>query len=77
MNEDSQVIDEINSFIQKFIKAYPKEDIDEYLSLFAKNENLVMFGTGEKWVGYEDYKSAPQKDKEKFDDISILLTGRK
>ena len=63
MNKDSQIIAEINVFIDKFIKTYPKNDVDEDLSLFAKNENLVIFGTGEKWVGYEDYKSAPQKDK--------------
>ena len=29
MNTDSQVIAEINSFIEKFIKAYPKRDVDE------------------------------------------------
>ena len=36
-----------------------------------------MFGTGEKWVGYEDYKSAPQKDKDKFEDISITFDWKK
>ena len=51
MNTDSQIITEINDFIEKFIKAYPKSDVNEYLSLFAKDENLVVFGTGEKWVG--------------------------
>lgn len=77
MNKDSQVIAEINTFIEKFIKAYPKKNVDEYLSLFAKDENLVMFGTGEKWVGYEDYKSAPQKDKDKFGEISITFDWKK
>ena len=79
MNTDSQVITEINNFIEKFIKAYPKNDVDEYLSLFAKDENLVVFGTedGEKWVGYEDYKSAPQKDKDKFGEISITFDWKK
>jgi len=77
MNTDSQVLAEINDFIEKFIKAYPKNDVDEYLSLFAKDENLVVLGTGEKWVGYEHYKSAPQKDKDKFGDISITFDWRK
>ena len=77
MNTDSQVIAEINAFIEKFIKAYPKKNVDDYLSLFAKDENLVMFGTGEKWVGYEDYKSAPQKDKDKFEEISITFDWKK
>ena len=79
MNTDSQVITEINNFIEKFIKAYPKNDVDECLSLFAKDENLVVFGTedGEKWVGYEDYKSAPQKDKDKFEEISITFDWKK
>ncbi len=77
MNIDPQVIAEINNFIEKFIKAYPKNDVDEYLSLFAKDENLVVFGTGEKWVGYEDYKSAPQKDKDKFGEISIAFDWKK
>lgn len=73
----SQFLIEINSFIEKFIEAYPKKDVDEYLSLFVKDENLIMFGTGEKWVGYEDYKSAPQKDKDKFEDISITFDWKK
>ena len=77
MNNDSQVVAEINSFIEKFVKAYSKTDINEYLSLFTKDENLVMFGTGEKWVGYENYKSAPQKDKDKFEDISIKFDWTK
>lgn len=77
MNNDSQVVAEINSFIEKFVKAYSKTDINEYLSLFTKDENLVMFGTGEKWVGYENYKSAPQKDKDKFEDIPIKFDWTK
>ncbi len=77
MNTDSQVIAEINTFLEKFIKAYSKKNVDEYLSLFAKDENLVMFGTGEKWVGYEEYKSAPQKDKDKFEEISITFDWKK
>ena len=36
-----------------------------------------MFGTGEKWVGYEEYKPAPQKDKDKFEDISITFNWKK
>jgi len=77
VNNDSQVVAEINSFIEKFVKAYSKTDINEYLSLFTKDENLVMFGTGEKWVGYENYKSAPQKDKDKFEDIPIKFDWTK
>jgi len=77
VNTDSQIIAEINNFIEKFIKAYPKNDVDEYLALFAKDENLVVFGTGEKWIGYEDYKSAPQKDKDKFGEISITFDWKK
>jgi len=79
VKKDSQILAEINDFIEKFIKAYPKNDVDEYLSLFAKDENLVVFGTGdgEKWVGYEDYKSAPQKDKDKFGEISITFDWKK
>ena len=77
MNSDSQIIAEINAFIEKFIKAYPKNNVDEYLSLFAKDENLVVFGTAEKWVGYEDYKTAPKKDKERFGEISITFDWKK
>ena len=77
MKKNSQVLAEINDFIEKFIKAYPKNDVNEYLALFAKDENLVVFGTGEKWVGYEDYKSAPQKDKDKFGEISITFDWKK
>ena len=71
VDNNPETIAEIEAFFEEFVKAYPKDNIDRYLALFAKDENLVMFGTGEKWVGYEDYKSAPQGDKEKFGDISI------
>ncbi|MHA2378429.1 MAG: nuclear transport factor 2 family protein [Candidatus Thorarchaeota archaeon] len=71
MRNDSQVGAEIKSLLEDFAKAYPKDDIDKYLSFWAKDENLVVFGTGEKWVGYEGYKPAPQKDKDRFEDISL------
>jgi ketosteroid isomerase-like protein len=77
MNTDFQIMAELDSFIEKFIKAYPKDNVDDYLALFLKNEDLVMFGTGEKWVGWEDYKSAPQADKDKFEDISIKFDWKK
>ena len=60
VDNDPQVVAEIEAFFEDFAKAYPKDDIGKYLSLFSKDENLVVFGTGEKWVGYEEYKTAPQ-----------------
>ena len=71
MDNDPKTIAEIKTFFEEFAKAYPKDDIDRYRSLFSKDENLVVFGTGEKWVGYEEYKTAPQEDKDKHGDISI------
>lgn len=71
LDNDPKTIAEIKEFFEEFTKAYPKDDIDRYLSLFSKDENLVVFGTGQKWVGYEEYKPAPQEDKDKFEDISI------
>ncbi|MBY8986150.1 MAG: nuclear transport factor 2 family protein [Candidatus Lokiarchaeota archaeon] len=77
MKKDSQVLVELNKCIENFIKAYPKNNVDNYLDLFLKDEDLVMFGTGEKWVGGEDYKSAPQADKDKFDEIAITFDWKK
>lgn len=78
MSNDPQTIAEVKEFFEEFVKAYPKEDVDRYLALFAKDSNLVVFGTGEKWVGYEEeYKYAPAKEKERFDDISIKFNWMK
>ena len=77
MNKESQVMTELNKFIEKFIKAYPKNNIDDYLDLFLKDEDLVMFDTGEKWVSWEDYKSAPQNDKDQFEEIAITFDWKK
>jgi ketosteroid isomerase-like protein len=71
MNNDTQIENEVKEFFNEFVKAYPKEDIDRYLNLFAQNENLVMFGTSEKWLGWDEYKDAPAEEKERFEDISL------
>lgn len=76
-NKDPKIIAEINEFFERFIKTYPKTDVNEYLSLFSKDANLVMFGTGNKWVGYEEYKTAPQEDKDNYEDISIKFDWKK
>ncbi len=73
MSSDSQTEAEIRSFFDDFVEAYPKEDLDRYLNLFLQDENLVMFGTGEKWLGWEEYKNAPAEDKERHGDISITF----
>ena len=78
MSNDPKTIAEVKEFFEEFVKAYTKEDLDRYLALFAKDSNLVMLGTGEKWVGYEEeYKYAPAKEKEQFDDISITFDWMK
>ena len=71
MSNESQTEAEVRSFFDEFVKAYPKDDIQRYLNLFLQDENLVMFGTGEKWLGWENYKGAPAEDKAKHGDISL------
>ncbi|NPD89744.1 MAG: nuclear transport factor 2 family protein [Asgard group archaeon] len=78
MSNDPQTIAEVKEFFEEFVEAYPKDDIDRYLALWAKDSNLVVYGTGEKWVGYEEeYKYAPAKEKERFDEISLSFDWTK
>ncbi|MBY9000854.1 MAG: nuclear transport factor 2 family protein [Candidatus Heimdallarchaeota archaeon] len=71
MSNDSITETEVRAFFDEFVDAYPLEDLDKYLNLFSQDENLVMFGTGEKWLGWEEYKGAPAEDKERHGEISI------
>ena len=71
MSNDSITEAEIRSFFDEFVETYPKDDLDRYLNLFLQNENLVMFGTGEKWLGWEEYKNAPAEDKIRHGEISL------
>jgi uncharacterized protein (TIGR02246 family) len=74
MDNKPETISEIKEFFEEFVKAYPKENVDRYLNLFAKDSDLVVFGTGAKWVGYEEeYKFAPAEEKERFDDIALKI----
>ena len=71
MSNDPQTEAEIRAFFDEFVEAYPKDDLDRYLNLFLQDENLIMFGTGEKWLGWEEYKNAPVVDKERHGKISL------
>lgn len=71
MSNDPKTEAEVRAFFKEFVEAYPKDDLDRYLNLFLQDENLVMFGTGEKWLGWENYKSAPAEDKERHGEISL------
>lgn len=71
MSNDSQTEAEVRAFFNEFVEAYPKDDLNRYLNLFSQDENLVMFGTGEKWLGWDEYKTAPAEDKERHGDIAI------
>lgn len=71
MSNDSITETEVRAFFDEFVEAYPKDNLDRYLNLFSQNENLVMFGTGEKWLGWEEYKSAPAEDKERHGEIYL------
>ena len=71
MINDPRVEEEVKAFFKEFVEAYPKDDLDRYLNLFLQDENLVMFGTGEKWLGWENYKNAPAEDKERHGEISL------
>lgn len=71
MSNDPQIEMEVKSFFNKFVNAYSKEDIERYLNLFSQDENLVMLGTAEKWLGWEEYHNAPAQEKERFEEISL------
>jgi len=71
LSNDPQTEKEIRSFFDDFIQAYPKDDLHRYLDLFQQDENLIMFGTGQKWIGWENYKDAPAEERKRFDNISL------
>ena len=71
MFNDAQVESEVKALFDEFVKAYPKDDIEKYLSFWEQSPDLVVFGTGEKWMGWEEYKSAPAEDRNKFDKIEM------
>ncbi|MFX1316474.1 MAG: hypothetical protein ACFE9T_11460 [Promethearchaeota archaeon] len=58
MNTNSQVIAEINSFTENFIKAYPKKDTDKKVSLPA-GLTEVLKKEGDKWLIAQDHISTP------------------
>ena len=71
MFKDAKVEAEVKAFFDDFVKAYPKDDIDWYLSFWDQSPDLMVFGTGEKWLGWEEYKSAPAEDRKKYDHITL------
>ncbi len=71
MSNERKIETEIRDFFEEFVNAYPKEEIQRYLNLFSQDENLVMFGTAEKWLGWEKYKNAPAEEKKRFEEISL------
>jgi ketosteroid isomerase-like protein len=71
MSNDPQTKKEIQAFFDEFIQAYPKDDIQRYLDLFQQDESLVMFGTAQKWLGWEEYKDAPAEERKRFNNISL------
>jgi len=73
ISNDPQSEKEIRAFFDEFIQAYPKEDIQRYLDLFQQDENLIMFGTGQKWLGWENYKDAPAQERERFKNIRLTF----
>ncbi|MCE7738577.1 MAG: nuclear transport factor 2 family protein [Candidatus Heimdallarchaeota archaeon] len=71
MSNDPKTEAEVRAFFDEYVEAYPKDDIQGYLNLFQQDENLVMFGTDEKWLGWEEYKSAAVKYNERRREISL------
>jgi ketosteroid isomerase-like protein len=71
LTTDPKLIAEVKAFFEEFVAAYPKDDLDRYLNLFSQDENLVMFGTSHKWLGWEEYKSAPAEEKERLGEITL------
>ena len=71
MANDPLLEGELKAFFDEFVEAYPKEDLARYLNLFSQDEDFVMFGTADRWLGWEEYKDAPAEEKARFDDISL------
>lgn len=71
VSNDPQTAKEIRAFFDEFILAYSKDELHSYLDLFQQDENLVIFGTGQKWIGWKSYKDAPTEDRKRFDKISL------
>jgi ketosteroid isomerase-like protein len=71
VSNDPKTEKEIRAFFDEFIQAYPKENIQRYLDLFQQDENLIMIGTAQKWIGWENYKDALAKERNQFHNISL------
>lgn len=70
-SNDPQTEKEIRAFFDEFMAAYPKDDIQRYLDLFQQDESLIMIGTGQKWLGWDEYRDAPAKERERFKNIRL------
>jgi len=71
LSDDPQTGKEIRAFFDEFIQTYPKDNLRRYLNLFQHDENLVMFSTGENWIGWKSYKNAHAEELKRLDKISF------
>jgi ketosteroid isomerase-like protein len=73
MKADAETEAEVKSVLDRFAKDYENRDIDDLLSLFAPDSDVVMFGTGadEKRVGLVEIRKQAERDWSRSDATAI------
>lgn len=59
-----ETIKKIKSVLDKMAESFTDMDIEKYLNLYAKDSNIVIYGSqeGEKWTDINEYKESVLKD---------------
>jgi ketosteroid isomerase-like protein len=63
----------VTAMFEKFLEAYRKRDIDDFMRLVAPDDDVVLYGTGadEKRVGREQFKFQAERDWSQTDSLAF------
>ena len=64
---------QVQSVLDQWVQAVETEDIDLYMKTFAKDADMVTFGTAaaDRWVGWEPLREHATEVFQAFDDIDL------
>jgi len=73
MKADAKTEAEVMNVMSQSMEAFVRRDLDALLSLYARDPDLVVIGTGkdEKRVGFDEVKSLFERDLTQFNDASF------
>jgi len=72
---DAKTESEVLSSLNKHFKAYENRDLDAVLSLYAKDDGVIAYGSGadEKRVGLKEIKKQIERDFEQSESVSVKI----